>query len=65
MGSAGTRERIIAANKYDPRNSRKALRATRVVTNKRGQVCAYQTFKKKGDLIINGKAIQVPSDGWY
>lgn len=55
----GTRERIIARNKYQPRP--KAHRSVRVVTE-RGST---QTFKKRGDLIITDRAtVRVKREGF-
>jgi hypothetical protein len=59
MGAAGTRERIIAAHEYNPHNPRKAYRPTRFHDGRQ------QTFKKKGDFVLNGKAVKVTQDGWY
>lgn len=60
---AGTRERIIAANKYNPPKGRRAHRPVRVISNKG----ATQTYKKKGDLIIDslGRSHEVKQNGWY
>lgn len=61
MGSAGTRERIIAANKYRPSSARKAARSIRLMSGRQ------QTHKHKGDIIIDerGRKQEVSQNGWY
>jgi hypothetical protein len=49
-GAAGTKQRIIERNRYQPRP--KAHRKVRTISD-RG---ATQTFKKVGDLIITERA---------
>lgn len=58
MGAAGTRERIVAAARYHPKDFHR--RETRIVDGK------IQTFKRAGDVIITstGKH-EVTQDGWY
>jgi hypothetical protein len=58
MGSAGTRERIMAASRYNP--SPEAERETRLME------CGWQrTRKQAGDIIIDAHGKQeVTHNGW-
>lgn len=57
MGAAGTRERIIAANRYNPNNA-----AKRVVRERDGRI---ETRKKAGDFILTAAGTyKVKKDCW-
>lgn len=61
--AAGARERIIKASQYNPSSISETQRAIRVV----GFNGKTQTFKKKGDIVIDerGRKWEVSQDGWY
>lgn len=63
MKAAGTRQRIMEANRYQPSNLEKAKRATRIVS-KQG---SSQTYKKAGDIVIDSidKPWHIECDGWF
>lgn len=51
--SAGAKQRVMNRCKYRPSSARKAARAVRVIAANG----ATQTFKKKGDLVINERGL--------
>lgn len=62
MGPAhGTKERIIARSKYNPRSVNKAHRKVRVTT----QSGSTQTHKKVGDCIITDRVtVHIKEEGF-
>lgn len=59
--AAGTKQRIIERNRYQPSSNNKAHRKVRVISN-RG---ATQTHKKAGDCIITDRGmIEIKQEGF-